>query len=246
LKRVNYLAPIIALSLHLVYNILMAERHYLQPGDRPAFIEGWLDTRNYPVQIATSFLVVQSLCKLLDLSRQAVDRIAHSYRGFNVGAAMLAQDTQGGRIGTYFGGNFTPYQGAEWNCAEKRALTSIRERGFDRVLAIAVAGPPYTDSVSGVESPTCQPCHRCRGMLTESEMVSEDTLVASTNLREDVFELNTLASLIRQHETGETQAFPATHPLLPHYWNQIVTYDAEEEKAEIAMLAAMAPQVRGV
>ena len=111
----------------------------------------------------------------------------------------------------------------------KSALMSafyIRKHGFDKIFAIAivVAGPAYADSVSGIESLTCQLCHRCRRMLTEPDILDQSTLVASTNLTEVVAELNTVPSLVKQHETGLAQPFPDVHPILPYYWNQIGTY----------------------
>jgi len=221
----------------------MLKNDYLQPGDRPDFIEGWVDLDRSPVQPDIPYFVTQSLCRLFDLSRQAVDNVGHSYRGFKVGTAVLAQDVQGGRLGIHFGGNYTPYKGAEWNCAEKRAFEVISQRGYDKVLAIAVSGPAYTDSESGLESPTCQPCHRCRGMLRGSDMVVAGTPVATTNLTEDVFELNTVQSLLKLHETGQQQPFPDFHPQLPYYWNQILTYDAEVERAEIEALDYLAEQL---
>lgn len=222
----------------------MSKTGYLQPGDRPEFIEGWVDLARSPAELDVPYFVTQSLCRLLDLSRQSVENVAHSYRGFRVGTAVLAHDTQGGRLGIHFGGNFTPYKGAEWNCAEKRAFEVIPQRGYDKVLAIAVSGPPYKDSESGIESPTCQPCHRCRCLLQTSTMVGADTLVASTNLSEDVFELSTVESLLKLHETGQQQPFPVYHPLLPYYWRQIVTYNAEDERAEIEGLTSIADQLR--
>ncbi len=223
----------------------MSNNGFLQPGDRPDFIEGWVDLARSPAQIDIPFFVTQSLGRLLDLSRQTVDNVGHSYRGFQVGTAVLAFDTQGGRLGIHFGGNYTPYKGAEWNCAEKRAFEIIPQRGYDKVLAIAVSGPPYTDSESGIDSHTCQPCHKCRGMLKESGMVALDTLVASTNLTEDVFELHTVESLLKLHETGQRQPFPEDyHRQLPFYWNQILTYDAAAEIAEIKTLDSIAAQSR--
>ena len=102
----------------------------------------------------------------------------------------------------------------------------IRKHGFDKILAIAivVAGPVCTDNASGIESLTGHLCHRCRRMLTEPDILDQSNLVASTNLTEVVAELNTVSSLVKQHETGLAQPFPDVHPILPYYWNQIGTY----------------------
>ena len=216
---------------------------YLQPGDRPDFIEGWHDLSVGGVQADVPYLVTQSLCRILNLSHQAVERLGESYRGFRVGAAVLALDSNLGRTGIYFGGNYTPFKGAEWNCAEKRAFEVVRAKGFTRVLGVAVSGPAQPDSVSGIESPTLHPCHRCRGLLATSDLVNEDTLVATTNLAEDEFELFTVKSLLALHDTGQPQPFPEYHPLLPAYWNQILSFDADDERAEMAILEKMATAI---
>lgn len=214
----------------------------LRPGDRPSFIEGWYDL-NSPVEIDADYLTVQSLCRVIDLSQQAIEQLGISYRGFKVGCAILALDELGHRSGIYFGGNFTPYQGAQWNCAEKRALSKIEERGFNKVLAIAVSGPPQTD-VSGVESPTLHPCHRCRAMFAQSELIQPETLVATSTPDGSAHELFTQESLERLHATHEPQSFPDTHRLLPFYWDQAINYDQSEERLEMARLDLIAKSIQ--
>jgi cytidine deaminase len=213
----------------------MANKAILYSGDRPNFIEGWFDLRR-PVNITDAdYLAVQSLCRITNLANQAVEQLGHSYRGFKVGAAVLALDEPGRRAGIYFGGNYTPYEGAEWNCAEKRAFEVVHKRGFNRILALAVSGPPQID-VSGVESPTLHPCDKCREMMRESELTEPNTLVATANLDQTAHELFTVDSLIRRHETKQPQAFPSYHLLLPYYWQQVLEFDPQEEKDELAIL----------
>jgi cytidine deaminase len=216
----------------------VANRQILYPGDRTNFVEGWFDLRR-PVNITdTDYLAVQSLCRITDLANQANEHLGHSYRGFKVGAAVLALDEPGRRAGIYFGGNLTPYKGAPWNCAEKRAFEVVQERGFNRILALAVSGPPQIDA-SGVESPTLHPCHKCRTMMNESDMTDPNVLVATTNLDQTAHELFTLDSLIRRHDTKQPQPFPDYHSLLPFYWQQVLEFDPKKEKEEHAILEDM-------
>ncbi len=215
----------------------------LEAGDRPSFVEGWFDINSLPASLDLANLTVQSLCRILDLSHQAGNRLGESYRGFKVGTAALVVDTPGGRIATYFAGNLTPYEGADWGCAEKRVSETIPWRGFDRVLAIAVTGPPQTDA-SGVESLTLHPCYKCRSMMSGSELFTADTLIATSNLTQDVYELFTLQSLLKLHETKQPQPFPNFHPLLPHYWRQILEFDPADEIRERAILQSMAAIIR--
>lgn len=216
----------------------MSNPDILRPGDRPKFVEGWFDLDTLP-DIDVEYLTIQSLCRITDLSQQAVEMLGESYRGFKVGCAVLALDEPGRRTGIYFGGNFTPFKGAEWNCAEKRALATIEARGFTSALAVAVSGSPQID-VSGVESPTLHPCHKCRAMLEQSPLMQPDTLIATSTPSGDAYELFTRDSLIERHATGQEQPFPDHHFMLPFYWDQILTFDAEAEKDEMATLDKIA------
>jgi cytidine deaminase len=211
----------------------------LQPGDRPRFVEGWQDLNIYRGPVDIEYLTIQSLCRIIDLSQQAVEQLGHSYRGFKTGAAILALDEPGHRTGIYFGGNYTPYKGADWNCAEKRALRTVQARGFTNVLAIAVSGPLQIDE-SGVKSPTLHPCYKCRAMFEQSDLFSPDAFIATATPDGSAHELHTLESLLALHATHEPQPFPVGHQLLPFYWKQILDFDAAEEKAEVARLAAIA------
>lgn len=214
----------------------------LEPGDRPRFIEGWTEV---PSHIDIRYAAVQLIPHLVDLSRQAVDELGESYRGFNVGTAFLVQDTTGGRNGIYFGGNYTPFKGAEWNCAEKRAKERIQAAGFDKVIAMAVAGPVQADSESGLVTPTLHPCGRCRGMMCDCELFDGDTLIVTTTLDESELEIFTLDGLLSYHETGVKPPFPSDfHPMLEISWDSFVNYDPTVDEREMEILMRMRDLVR--
>lgn len=208
----------------------------LSAGDRPDFIEGWSDDRALLRVTGLEFLVVQSIARAVDLSVQARETLGESYRDFKVGSAIMALDESGGRTGFYFAGNYTPHKGADWNCAEKRGLGKITERGFNRALIIAVAGEPG-EIYDGIEAPTLHPCNRCQGLFEESKLVRPDTLVVTSNADGTNHELFTANSLIELHKTGLKQPFPADyHPMLGTFWRQILEFDADDEMRERAMM----------
>jgi cytidine deaminase len=153
-----------------------------------------------PTYVDARPIIMQSLRRLVETSRQAVEQLAHSYRGFNVGAAMLAESVDGDHAEIFSRGNHTPYAGAPWGCAEKRTIEHIEEMGLSRVLAISVAGPPYSSPEHGIDAPTCQPCMRCIGLLGESSVVTSDTLLVTTSTGEDFYEVSTVGSLLASHE----------------------------------------------
>jgi cytidine deaminase len=153
-----------------------------------------------PMYVDARPIVVQSLRRLVETSRQAAEQLAHSYRGFDVGAAMLAQSADGSHSQIFSRGNHTPYAGAAWGCAEKRTIEHIEEEGLSKVLAISVTGPPYSNPDHGIDAPTCQPCMRCIGLLGESPVITDETLLVTASTGEDFFEVNTVGSLLASHE----------------------------------------------
>lgn|GEM_PF-3066663 len=211
--------------------------HVLSPGDRPDFIEGFHSLHGLLANMDTAFYVVQKLAQLVDLAEQARDQLGKSYRAFRVGCAVLAIDNSRSKIGIYFGGNYTPYKGAEWNCAEKRALESTGKKGFNGILAIAVVGKPQKDN-SGVTSDTLHPCSRCRDMFESSTLIKPDTLVLTATPELDEFELHTADSLALRHKTGNVQDFPNYHPSLHAYWEQLLVMNknAETDRREAEAL----------
>lgn len=201
----------------------------LFPGDRPDFIEGFYGLNGPTANIDKRFNVVQKLIQLVDLAEQARDRLGESYRNFTVGCAVLAYRSQQNYMGIYFGGNYTPFKGADWNCAEKRAIGYTKLNGFDNVLALAVVGIPQDDTK------TLHPCSKCRDMLTTEPTVSLDTLIVTATPNLETFEIHTVGSLILRHMTQELQIFPEYHPSLPGYWSQIL---AMNENAEVDRIEA--------
>jgi cytidine deaminase len=172
-------------------------------------------------------------------------QLGESYRGFIVGAAALAIDRSGTKTGIYVDGNYTPFEGAEWNCAEKRLLEKVEERGFERIEAIAVSGPFQPDGESLLMSPTLHPCGRCRRRLQASPLTHPNTLIASVNLSETRYELFTIESLSKFHETGEPQPFPVYHPALEQYWRLALEFDRADELREQRILEGIAEIIHG-
>ena len=208
-------------------------------GDTPLFREGEFRLESLPSQLKqdVKLYVAQRLVYLLEMASQAVDVLGESHRGFRVGAAIEAYNPETGMLGTIFGGNFTPYKGAKWNCAEKHAFEKAEDEGYTHILAIGVVGPAQSDSKSGVVSPTLHPCHRCRTMIKKSQLVTPDTLIATATPDRNNHELFTPATLFDLHEEGLSAEFPDEwHPLLRSVWrgveriNELIEQDIAERE----------------
>lgn len=150
------------------------------------------------VQIDPVVAAYQQIPRLIDLAQKAANEHAVSYRGFNVGASAYVVSTEHQRAGFLFGGNLTPYKGAPKRCAELEVVTKARQRGFDRVVALATFGPSDFGDVNAVQSPTLHPCAECRTMLDGEPIVPDDTLIITGNEKGDV-ELMLKSELLALH-----------------------------------------------
>lgn len=137
-------------------------------------------------QFDPEFSAYQQIPRFIDLARQAAIECGVSYRDFKVGASAYALSAQDQRAGYLFGANLTPYKGAPKRCAELEVITKAKERGFDRIIALAVFGPSDFGDVNAVQSPTLHPCHQCRNMFETEPMVQDDTLVITGNEKGDI------------------------------------------------------------
>jgi len=99
---------------------------------------------------------------------------AVSWRGFNVGCAVLAHD--GKRYAVFTGCNAKPLQHGPKICAEQVAVMSAVSAGFTVIVGMVVAGEPQEDG-SGIKHPTLRPCEACLSLLTPIPAVKQTTAV---------------------------------------------------------------------
>lgn len=128
---------------------------------------------------------------------------AMSYRGFNVGAGAMV--LQGNRVGRVFGFNAKFDETDSVNIhAEDLVTAKATDAGFDRISVLAVIGPIQEDHVSGRCMPTLHPCGRCREMLRESPLISDDTLIVTAKPDFTAIELATLGGIEKVHEDNDS------------------------------------------
>jgi cytidine deaminase len=144
------------------------------------------------------FVAYQQIPRFLDIAERAARERAVSYRFFNVGASACAISFELQRIGYFFGANLTPHKGAPKRCAEMEVLAKAKDRGFDKIIALAIFGPSKFDDVQKLVAPTLHPCAECRTKLDESDLITDDTLVVTTN-ETGVREFMTSRELIDLH-----------------------------------------------
>ncbi len=110
-----------------------------------------------------------------ELIKQAVKAMGNAYTPyskFNVGCSILLKD---GNVIT--GANIENASYGLTNCAERSALFAAYSQGYrqDDIVSMAIVGD--TDTV-------ISPCGACRQVI--SELVSDDTEIILTNLKEDI------------------------------------------------------------
>lgn len=146
------------------------------------------------------YMAYQMIPMFIDLARKAAADRAISWRNFRVGAAVFAFDGKDGRAGFFFGANYKPRQDStDLYCAEPDAIGKAVDRGFEIIPALAVVGPATPGEVNEHESPTLHPCDKCRNMLSDSPLISEEhTVVVTANDQGDI-ELMSVSGLLALH-----------------------------------------------
>ena len=138
---------------------------------------------------------------LVRQARQASKK-ANSYRGFQVGCAVLAGRKGKGknRYRVFVGANLKPISDGPKICAEQIAIGAAISNGFERIIAIVVTGQPQPDSASGLNPLTLHPCWACRNLLESMPQVGQDTIILTTHNHSGPQEEHTLSELLARHE----------------------------------------------
>lgn len=146
----------------------------------------------------------------LEESARSAAVFAFSYRGFQVGCAVLAWNSKG-RYKIFTGSNIKPEEDGPKVCAEQVAIGAARSEGYDLIVALAVAGEPQQDSVSGIYPPTLHPCWICRRLLGTLPEIRPDTVVLTLGNGNGVVEELSVETLLKMHsvcapESSRTEA----------------------------------------
>lgn len=114
---------------------------------------------------------------LLYRAWRASRTLARSYRGFHVGASVLAYSEHVGAVFYKDGGNWKTHERGHTVCAEPFAIHAAIAEGATYILAIAISGKPQPDPDSKLETRTLHPCGKCRSMLSAMPEIRPDTFV---------------------------------------------------------------------
>ncbi len=135
--------------------------------------------------------------QLLKMAREATF-MGMSYRGFQVGCAVLACNPLSGLWEVITSANVKPLSHWPKVCAERSAISyATMVCGFNRILRMAVVGMPQPEE----QTPTLHPCAVCRQWFQQEPALRSDTqvILAHANPQVNVTEVLSLAALLAMH-----------------------------------------------
>jgi len=126
-----------------------------------------------------------------------------NHRGFKVGCAVFVWRPEGVGLSEKYrifkAANAKPLRDSRKFCAEMTAVNFARSNGYERVIAIAIAGLPQPDGGSGIESKTLHSCEDCRPFLAALPEVMRDTRILTIHNHTGLVEEFTLEEMLRIH-----------------------------------------------
>ncbi|MEO8862869.1 MAG: hypothetical protein ABI354_00905 [Candidatus Saccharimonadales bacterium] len=143
-------------------------------------------------------LFVSAVPFMADHARFAANNSAYSYRDFKVGAAVFALNPDTQETNVLAAGNLKAERHKPKVCAEKNALNQAKKLGLTVALGIVVAATTDVELIKGVtniETPTLHPCAECRDMFDEHPLTRPDTLIVTTGLSSDNYQVHTHAEM---------------------------------------------------
>lgn len=146
---------------------------------------------------------------LVQWAKDARD-VAQSYRGFRVGCAIWATNTNASSLRdcsrVFVGGNTKIAQNARTVCAEQVAFGAARSSGYNKIVTLVIMAEPQLDQ-DGSMPLTLHPCLECLRVFESSPEFSSETVFLMIIPDETVYEEFTLGELLALHSEQTRNAF---------------------------------------
>ncbi len=143
-------------------------------------------------------MLEQVRADLIEMARE-ISKRGLSYRNFRVGCAMLMwKSVVSGRHGHYgfvTAVNIKPDKKVRKVCAEQTGIGQAQAEGWERAIAIVIAGEPQPD-VTGLCADTLLPCDECRAILRSMPQVSDETLIITAHNHQGKVEERTFKEIL--------------------------------------------------
>ena len=177
---------------------------------------------------------------LVEKARNAAKSgISFSYRGFLVGAAAIAYDTnpENPRIGTFTSGNFKAKLSDEELCdadvadipkicAEMDIILRASMRDFERIGILVIAATTNKERIKAVTDlagATLEPCDECENVMRRSDLVDSQTMIMTVGSGDDIFQIQDFRSLARRYRSINRGGHPRDleiHPYSSYAWER--------------------------
>jgi cytidine deaminase len=136
---------------------------------------------------------------------------AASYRDFRVSAGAWGTG-EAGRYGRVLGYNVKLDESDTVNIhAEDIVLAKAKQAGLRSISVLAVVAPTQEDHASGKETATLHPCGRCRTTLSESPLITDDTLIVTARPDFTAIQLASLSAIRAAHENDDESGIATFH-----------------------------------
>lgn len=135
---------------------------------------------------------------MIGISRQSAMEIAVSYRDLKVGASLIGGNADGSETTIIGGANYKPHRKSRKYCAEMDILDRAEESGLEHVTGMVIAGPEdpkLIKEILGFEADTIHPCRECRNKMSDSSLITSDTIVMNVGLEKDIAQVYTFGDL---------------------------------------------------
>lgn len=162
-----------------------------------------------------------------------------SYRGFLVGAAGIAYDSDptSPRIGTFTAGNYKAKLREDQRsdadvedipkfCAEMDIAMRASIHDFERIGILVVAATTNPDRIRAVTElagPTLEPCEECEHVMQHSDLIDDQTIILTVGSGDDICQVQNLASLASRYKSLRDGVSPKPlkkHPYSSYIWER--------------------------
>ncbi len=127
---------------------------------------------------------IQNVPYMALVAGAAQNNRAYSYRDFHVGASLLAINRKNHEMSIYSAGNLKLEPSTEKYCAEAAVIAEAKRDKMTHAIGLVVIGTidrEQIKDVTGRATPTLHPCSSCRNLFSESRLISNNTLVVTTD-----------------------------------------------------------------
>ncbi len=163
-------------------------------------------------------LMLSAMPYMVESARVAANEKANSYRDFHVGAAVFAINPVDESSEIFSAGNLKVKREKDKVCAEKIAIKKAQKAGMIEALGVVVVATTDIELIKGVTGaatptlPMCADCQDPKGAVAGSKLVTDKTLVVTTGLDKDLYQVHLLSDMQEAFADGRGEELQEARP----------------------------------